>query len=218
MVLLGTVLLSAGGGTGQTPGSNYDPAASRRAGPQKSFLDWTLGRINPRDINYGDRIEEMRQRALDATVRDVGFWADATAVLVLGVAFVVIYWQYRQIRRLKFTTADLLVAYHNDLTALRNRFDQLLAEYNLIKQGRDERPEKIPVPRPQPLRLDSAASRNIKPPSNSNGGTPAPTEDGNVQQQLVHANETIGSLRRQVSTLSKRVEQQQQQSRKLRGE
>jgi hypothetical protein len=212
--------------TAQGPRSHYDPAPGRRTGPQKSFVDSSLSLLNPGNIDYGMRIEEVRQNALDATVRDSGFWADAIAAGILGVIFIVICWQSQQNKSIRSSTARLVAGYENELVVVRDRFAKLSAEYNQIKRAADEQMEDTLRSKPQVARRENVAPGNGHTMEKVSGGANGQTavalhvrEDaGSPNPQLVAANDTIGSLRRQVTALTRKVEEEQQKNRKLRGE
>jgi hypothetical protein len=224
--VLSTLLLAACLAMAQETRLHHDPAPARSAGPHKSFVDSSLGLLNARNIDYGLRIEEMRQSALDATVRNYNFWADAMAVGVLGVIFIYIYWQSRQNQSVRFSTARILVGYENELVVVRDRFAKLSAEYNQLRRTTDGQMEGTIAPKPQAMKRENATPGNgnnmEKIPAGGNGQTAVALqvrgEDGGLNAQLVAANDTIGSLRRQVSALTKRLEEEQQKNRKLRGE
>jgi uncharacterized coiled-coil protein SlyX len=189
-------------------------------------VDSSLSLLNPRNIDYGMRIEEWRQNALDSTARDFSFWADAIAAGVLGMIFIFIYWQFRQNQSVRFSTARLIAGYENELVVVRDRFAKLSAEYRRIKCTADEQMEDTARSKPQAVKRENAAPGNgnsmERVPAGSSGQTAVQLQvrgdDGSLNQQLAGANDTIGNLRRQVSALTKRLEEEQQKNRKLRGE
>lgn len=206
--------------------SHYDPAPARRAGSQKGFVEWVFSRINPQDIDYGARIEEMRQDALDATVRDDSFWTDALAIGVFGMTFGLYYWQHRQNQRIRFSTTRIITGYHNELAVARDRLANLSAEYARIKAAPDDPFEAGLVSRPPASKRETASSGNSNSKDAASGTSNEPSaverqlreEKDNLSQQLARGNETIGSLRQQVATLTRRLEEEQLKNRKLRGE
>ena len=69
----------------QAPRSRFDPAPASHSAQKKSFVDWTLGQINSKDVDYGERIEEMRQSILQDTLRDPSFRTYALLIAALCV-------------------------------------------------------------------------------------------------------------------------------------
>ena len=208
----------------QTPASRYDPGHSGPKREQKSFSDFAFSRINPQDINYGERIEQWRQSVLDSTVRQYGFWADWFAIAMLGMAFTTMYWQHRQNQNVRFHAARLLAAYGSDLQQARAGRDQLQSEYERLKRLLEQRSEEAPEPKQAAVKRENLAPATSRVQLLENSaGQNAPEqqlrqENDRLKRQLGQENETSASLRRQVTTLTKRLEDEQQRTRKLRGE
>lgn len=222
-ILIVIVFLFLFGAVGQAQNSRYDPSPARGTGKQKSFVDFVFGRINPQNIDYGERIEQWRQGMLDSTVRDYGFWADAFAIMVLGTAFGIIYWQHRQNQNMRFHTARLLCVYHSELAAARTRGDQLQSQYEHFKRAAERQPEEaLPVKQP-PATRENASAGGLTQLLENSGRQPAVEqqlrqENEKLKGQRIKDNATIDSLRRQVATLGQKLEGEQQKMRKLRGE
>lgn len=218
-LLLGSICAWA-----QAPTSHYDPSPAHNNGQQKSFLDFVLGRFNPQDIDYGQRIEEWRQRALDSTVRDLGFWADVFVMVLLCLAFLMAYWQYRQNQSLRVHTARLLAAHRNQLAQASAHNRELATKYEQVRRAEEEQPQEVVLAKTAPATRGASASEtgSGRVQLLENAGAQPPTEQQLLQEndrlkrQLSQENQTSSSLRRQVATLGKRLEEEQQKSRKLR--
>lgn len=216
-ILVLGLALAASVTAAQIPRSRYDPAPVRGTGAQKGFVDFVFSRINPSNINYGMRLEEFRASVLDTTVRDVSFWADAFATGLLVLSFAIIVWQHRRLHSMRFSTARIVTVYHCELTQARNQISRLSAEYNAIKRMADEQKEERLSARPQTAGRENSVRDNGKSEVKVAAVAPA-TVNGGSTPELAKANQTIGSLRKQVSTLSTRLAEEQDKSRKLRGE
>lgn len=210
----------------QAPKSSYDPTPGHSKGQPKSFTEFVFSRINPRDIDYGVRIEEYRQSALGATVQDAGFWADAFAVAMLGMAFIMIYWQHRKNQNVRFHTARLLIVYRSELAQARAHGEQLQSQYERLKRTLEERSQDVLDAKPVTAKRDIAAAGTANSGAqtlqNSSGQRPTEQqlreENERLKRQLGQDSDTSASLRRQVTTLTKRLEEEQQKIRRLRGE
>lgn len=122
--------------------------------------------------------------------------------------FLIVLWQDRQNRRMKFSTARVVAAYHNELTVARDHISRLSSEYTQAKRILDEYKEASLA-----LRL-SGAKRDAVPANSKN--TAAATSDGQpAREQLLIEN---GNLKQQVKTLTNKVQEEQQKNRKLKGE
>jgi hypothetical protein len=102
-------------------------------------VEFFLHRFNPDDIDYGERIEEMRESLLADTVQSPFFWSIAWgAVLLIGsLAMVVHLEQERKHRHL--IAARFLAWYHNQLLDARAHALEELGKFNRLRQAVDER-------------------------------------------------------------------------------
>src|SRR5437667_4182136 len=76
--------------------SSYDPASPTQSSkPRQGFIDFTLGRINPSDKDYGQCISEDRKLLLQETFENGYFWSNVTALDLLGCLFIIIVYQHR---------------------------------------------------------------------------------------------------------------------------
>jgi hypothetical protein len=205
LVVLGTAVA-----TTQSLTSKPNSATASRSRPHGNVLDWGLKQINPHDVDYGKHIEELRQAAIDNTIHDYGFWSDCVAAGVLGMMFLIVLWQDRKNRRMTFSTARIVTAYHNQLAMAQDQITLLSAEYAQAKRILDEQTEGSYVSRPQ------TAKRESTPGSSSDKGTTAAAPDGqSSHEQLLAEN---GSLKQQVKILTAKWQEEQQKNLKLKGE
>ena len=209
----------------QAPRSRFDPAPASHAAQQKSFVDWTLSQINSQDVDYGERIEEMRQIILADTLRDPSFRTEALLIAALCVLYVGYWWETRTQRALQVSTTRIVTAYHSELAMAREKIARLSAEYMQAKRILDEQLEAEVVAKPQKTKSENAASSGNGSKGTiilgGNGKTVDPqlsAQDNGLKQQLVQANDTIASLRKQVSVVTRKYEEEQQKNRRLRGE
>jgi len=210
-LLLIFVLLPACFAAAQVPRSHYDPAAAgRRPVQQKSFIEWALGRINPRNIDYGARIEETRQSMLDDTIRDPEWRAKALLMAALVGLFIAYWWELRTSGGLRVSTTRIITAYHNELAVTRDQISKLTAEHGQAKRALDDHMEMALAIRAARGKREDGATNSKK--------VAAPADASNSQltvDQLVVEN---NSLKQQVKTLTAKWQEEQQRNRKLKGE
>jgi hypothetical protein len=105
--------------------SSYDPASQGKSSKrQQGFVDFTLGRINASNQDYGKCIEESRRLLLQETLKNGYFWSNLIALGLLGCLFIVILGQHRlQVRR-EWTLAEKLVEYEHALSRANLQVDQ----------------------------------------------------------------------------------------------
>lgn len=206
----------------QVPSSRYDPGAGRRPTQQKSFIEWAFSRINPRNIDYGARIEAMRQDLLNGTVRNPEWWGKALLIAALTGLYIAYYWEVRRSGRIIVSTARVVAGYENELVMARGQITKLTAEHRRAKRILDD---QVEAAKSQKSKSTGSAPSEDGLKANAYGdGKDRPNEpqtegqDSELSQQLLAANQTIGSLRRQVGTLTKKYEEEQQKNRKLKGE
>lgn len=222
-VVLATMMASA-----QTSSSGYDPAANRPAKQHDSFVDFTLRKLNPQDIDYGQSIEEMRRTAIVATIDDYYYWSNLLAISGLVVMFCLFFRQHVMLKRRAFSTARLITSYHNELMEARSQAFEQGAKYQQLKRLADDEFETILAQKQQPSKSGSVSAEPLASPGKSVNGAPAnaQTQDEQVlrdaikklEQQAGKDKETITSLRQQTSVLSRRLQDEQQKNRSLRGD
>ena len=224
-LLLITVLLAVCFAAAQVPRSSYDPAPAHRAGQQKSFIDWAFSQINPRNIDYGVRIEALRQSVLDDTLRDPDFRSKALLIAALLGLFIAYWWECRTTGGLRVSTTRIVTVYHNELAVARSHIAKLTSEYAQAKRVLDDQMETRLAAKTQKTKPSNTSPSGEASPGNaSNGSTDKPGEtqlgdhDSGLNQQLLDANQTISSLRRQLGIVTRKYEEEQQKNRKLRGE
>lgn len=192
----------------QMPRSSFDPAPAHRARNQKGFIDWALSQINRREIDYGARIEVMRQRMLTSTLHDAGFRVESLLIGALCFLYVCYWWECRRSTNLKASTVRIVTASHNELQAARQHIAKLSSEYEQARRLLEERTEAAP---PSAQTRQSAAvhgeQKDLVAASTGNGQL-------NKDELLVENN----SLKQQVRTLTIKWQEEQQRNRKLKGQ
>jgi hypothetical protein len=200
------VLMGTAFATTQSPISIPNPDTASHSRPRGNVLDWSLNKINPHDIDYGLHIEEFRKTAIDSTIHDYSFWSDFVAAGVLGMMFLIVLWQDRTNRQMRFSSARVVTAYHNELAMARDQVARLSSEYGQAKRILGEQMEASFVARPQATKRESAGNKDAA--SAATDGQPS-------REQLVTEN---SNLKQQVKTLTAKWQEEQQKNRKLKGE
>lgn len=222
------IVLAALAAPSQTPRSSYDPAANRPAKQRDSFMDFALKKLNPQDIDYGQRIEEMRRTAIVATMDDYYYWSNLVAISGLVIMFCLFFRQHVVLKRRAFSTARVVTWYHNELVEARNQAFEQGAKYLQLKRRADDQIEAGLAQKPQPPKGASVPGEPSGDPSKSvNGAVPNAQTQGEqalreaikkLEQQAGKDKATINSLRQQTGVLSRRLQDEQQKNRGLGGE
>lgn len=125
----------------QTPRSHSDPAPNRPAKPSTNFIDFNLKRLNPEDIDYGQRVEEMRNNGMEATVDDYYFWSNLVAFAALFIAFSMYYRLNVVDKRREWSTARVVSWCHNALVEARRQAFEWGEKYTELKRIMDDQIE-----------------------------------------------------------------------------
>jgi hypothetical protein len=110
--------------------SSYDPVAPKASRQHDGFLDFALKQINPQDTDYGCRIDEARELAVDETVKNVDSWAVFVALSFLIFSFLMLLHQHREQNRREMIAAGFLVQYHNAWVDARGQAEQAIRRHN----------------------------------------------------------------------------------------
>ena len=125
IVLLVTVIvLFAAACPGQSRASRYDPAPQQESSARPTtFLDFTLGRINPANKDYGQCISQARIVLVDETVRNGLFWSNVVVLVSLAGLLLIIAHQHRVQSRRERATAELLTQLEHALVRSRTQLN-----------------------------------------------------------------------------------------------
>src|SRR4051794_9601369 len=106
---------------GQQSSSNYDPGKQNRPrNSNQSFVDFTLGRLNPTDKDYGQCFDEARVLLVEETVKSVYFWSNVVSLGLASCLFIIAVYQHRQANERELTVAEVLQQYEHALTRANN--------------------------------------------------------------------------------------------------
>ena len=109
----------------QSGQSRYDPAPPQRTSKgQDSFLDFTLKRINPTDIDYGQCLAEHRTILFEETIRNSYFWSNIFALSLLACLFIIMVYQHRIQTKREWTSAEMLAQFEQSLFRSNAQLDE----------------------------------------------------------------------------------------------
>ncbi len=140
IVLVGIVLV-ASLAPAQTSNSRYDPVPNRGDKQGSNFIDFQLKRLNPQDIDYGQRIEAMRRGAIEATIDDYYYWSNLATITALLITFCMYFRLNAVHKRRAFSTARVVAWCHNALVEARGEALQQGAKYLELKRITDDQVE-----------------------------------------------------------------------------
>jgi hypothetical protein len=140
-IVFGILALSAAFAVGQ---DHSAPASSPHQTSRRSqgFLDYTLGKINPNDKNYGLDAEGLRAEALHDTLDDLYFWSNVVTLSLLAAITLIRFLELRSAEKKEVICATLMTQLWNgrvsDLAEIERRTNQYnaLVEQNNIEVER----------------------------------------------------------------------------------
>jgi len=226
--------------------STYDPAhPAQPSRPARGFVDFTLGRINARDIEYGKCLDEDRRLMLEETIENAYFWSNLVSLGLLGCLFLIIVYQHNCRARQDQTVASLLAeqqhalarshAQINDLAAKnRTMMDALAAQRETtIRAGALDTAAPLATATSTPQRPASVSTKHstsvvaervaiaAEPASQIglfHGDGDLMMSINSLRQQLAHAEEEKKLLRRRITNADRQLAAEQAKNHQLKGE
>jgi hypothetical protein len=91
-------------------------------------VDFTLGRINSGDVNYGRCLDEGRRFLLEQSIESGCFWSNVVSISLLGFLFFILIYQHRVHGRRELIEAGALAQYEHALVRANARVSDLTAK------------------------------------------------------------------------------------------
>jgi hypothetical protein len=115
--------------------SKFDPMPRKPAAQSSGFVDSNLGRINPKNTDYGYQIDTERQFVVEQSLKNLEFWIVGITVSLLIVSSFMLLHQSRERDRREIIAAGLLAHYHNAWVDARSHADNAIRRHNeLVKR------------------------------------------------------------------------------------
>jgi len=128
-------------GFSQTP-EQPKPAPTRSARKPQGFFDYALGKINPRDKDYGAAIETRRSEVVEHTIDDLYFWSNVVTLLLLcGLAAVVLL-QWRAADKREVIAASLILQLWNGRVSDRIEIERRTEQFNRLVETHNAEVER----------------------------------------------------------------------------
>jgi len=103
-------------------GSSSDRVPADKS--HQSVMDFTLGRINPSNRDYGQSVEEIRKAVVNETISRGYFWSNLAALGLVAIFLCVILHQHDLQKRRVSIAAEWLTQYHNALVRANDQIVQ----------------------------------------------------------------------------------------------
>ena len=189
---------------GQTAPAHGAPTP--HLGRQPGLVESVKQGSSSRGPDYGERFEQVRNVIVD-TIKACEFWISIVSLgLNVGLFFYVLYLDAvrRQVIR---STARLVATYQSQLAKGHRSFLELQQDYSQFKDAFElEKEPRISAKAPAERRRGADDARDLRAASGQAAASPLPSD------------ETVVSMRRQITTLTRQLESERQKNRGVQGE
>lgn len=204
---------------GQSFGQNPNQPGSRTAqlAPKRQgFFDYALGKINPRDKDYGESIESARSSLVESTIDDLYFWSNAvTLVLLCGLAALVLF-QWRAMDKRELIASSLIAQLWNGRVSDRIEIERRTQQFNQLVETHNAEVETALSPKPgasnQAVDASLSVTRSIRNLAEGKGISPVEAE----KIAALASDGTAASLEQSNLLLQRRVEALQNSEQNLK--
>jgi cytoskeletal protein RodZ len=171
--------------------SSVPATHSASSKPRDGFLEFTLGRINSSDANFGQCLSEDRKMLLEETLRNAYFWSNIVALGVLGWLFLVTVHQQKVQTRREWTTAEIVTELEQSLTRSRTQLAEAKKKNGELKDALAALKQSAPRVSSVLAESTEPACPSAQPPRIANAQSELPT-----MQKANSAKPTIGGAAR----------------------
>ena len=135
------LVVVCGHSLGQTPSVPNSPVTQP---PQKrqGFFDYALGKINPRDNDYGASMASTRSAMVENSIDDLYFWSNVvTLILLCGLAAIVLL-QWRSADKREVIAASLIAQLWNARVSDRIELQRCTEQFNRLVETHNAEVER----------------------------------------------------------------------------
>ena len=160
-IIFGILILSAGYAVDQ---DHSDPTSvpQRTGRRSQGLLDYTLGKINPNDKNYGLDAEGLRAEMVHDTLDDLYFWSNVLTISLLGAITLIRFLELRSAEKKEVICATLMTQLWNgrvsDLAEIERRTNQ----YNALVERNNLEVERRLMSNSQAPDAEESSSSKLK--------------------------------------------------------
>jgi len=183
---------------------------------RQGFFDYVLGKINPRDKNYGVSIKSGRNAAVEYTIDDLYFWSNVVTLLLLSGLVAIVLLQWRAADKREVIAASLIAQLWNGRVSDRIEIERRTHQFNELVEAHNADVERNLSQKPGPSQQDAeatgSATRSVRSLAQSKGISPAEADKIAAAAPDVNA----ASLQQSNLLLQRRVEALQSSEQNLK--
>ena len=107
-------------------------ASQHAAHKPQGFADYTLGKINPNDADYGASLDAARGTAVMHTIDDLYFWSNVVAITLLSGVTAVFLFHLRAADKKEIIASTLIAQLWNGRVSDRIEIERRTEQYNAL--------------------------------------------------------------------------------------
>jgi hypothetical protein len=139
-----------------------DSGTAQPAAKRQGFFDYALGKINPRDTDYGAAMESGRAALVENSVDDLYFWSNVVTLLLLSGLVAVVLLQWRAADKREVIAASLIAQLWNGRVSDRIEIDRRTEQFNRLVEAHNAEAERALSAKPQPASGEEQADSELK--------------------------------------------------------
>jgi len=139
-----------------------DSGAVQPAARRQGFFDYALGKINPRDKDYGAAMESGRTALVEDSIDDLYFWSNVVTLLLLSGMVAVVLLQWRAADKREVIAASLIAQLWNGRVSDRIEIERRTAQFNQLVEAHNAEVERALSAKPQPASGGEQADSELK--------------------------------------------------------
>lgn len=141
----------------------HQPSASPIGSVPKhqGVFDYALGKINPRDEDYGAMLETRREAVVESTIDDLYFWSNVvTLVLLCGLSAILLL-QWRAGDKRELIAASLIAQLWNGRVSDRTEIERRTQQFNQLVEAHNAEVEQKLSQKERPPEPDSETAGSV---------------------------------------------------------
>ncbi len=220
-VLMIVVLVSlCGRSLGQAP-IQPRTATAQPAPKRQGFFDYTLGKINPQNRDYGTTIEASRSTVVESSIDDLYFWSNVVTLILLCGLVAIVLLQWRAADKREVIVATLIAQLWNGRVSDRIEIERRTEQFNQLVETHNAEVERSlsqkSVSSEREAETVGRLTRNVRNLAESKGISPSEAEKivvvapdrnaANLQQSNLLLQRRVEALQNSEQNLKQRLNQ-----------
>jgi hypothetical protein len=141
-----------------TPG----PASQHTAHKTQGFADYSLGKVNPNDIDYGAALDAARDATVEHTLDDLFFWSNVVALILLSGLTTAFLLHLRAADKKEIIAATLIAQLWNGRVSDRIEIERRTEQYNNLVDEHNAVVERELMARSQQTPSEDQGATDLK--------------------------------------------------------